>query len=134
MDCTGILLFVFRAALQCIICRTRALQISNYVSILCCRGMESLGLHEEELTNLIKCCSKTKCNTYISKGRDGHLAHEKIGMGEVKIHSVLLRDWLIFRYTSFWSCCCGIDCFGSTFFLALGWHQKYKLSRESRFC
>jgi hypothetical protein len=47
-------------------------------------------------------------------------AHEKIGMGEVKIHSVLLRDQLILRLLPFQQCCCGIDCFGSTFFLALG--------------
>ncbi len=38
-------------------------------------------------------------------------------MGEVKIHSVLLRDRLILRYMSFWLCCCGIDCFSSTFSL-----------------
>jgi hypothetical protein len=57
---------------------------------------------------------------YISEGRDGRLVHEKIGMGGVKIHSVLLRDQLVLRYMSFWPCCCGIDCFGSTFFLALG--------------
>jgi hypothetical protein len=59
-------------------------------------------------------------HTYISEGRDCHLAYEKIGMGEVKIHSVLLRDQLILRYMSFWPCCCGIDCFGSTILLALG--------------
>jgi hypothetical protein len=44
-------LFVFHAALQCMICRERALQISNYFCILCCQGMENLGLHEVELTN-----------------------------------------------------------------------------------
>ena len=44
-------LFIYCAALQCMICRTRALQISDYFSILCCQGMENLGLHEEELTN-----------------------------------------------------------------------------------
>jgi hypothetical protein len=33
------------------ICRTRALQISDYFSISCCQGMENLGLHEEELNN-----------------------------------------------------------------------------------
>ncbi len=60
-------------------------------------------------------------------------AHKKIGMGEVKIHSVLLRDWLILRLLPFQLCCCGIDCFGLIFSLALGWHQKVKLSRESGF-
>jgi hypothetical protein len=25
---------------------------SNYFSMLCCQGMENLGLHEEELTNI----------------------------------------------------------------------------------
>jgi hypothetical protein len=64
--------------------------------------------------------AETHTHTYISEGRDGHSAHEKIGMGEVKIHSVLLRDQLILRLLPFWPCCCGIDCFGSTFFLALG--------------
>ncbi len=54
------------------------------------------------------------------KGEMAIRAHEKIGMGEVKIHSVLLRDQLILRLLPFWPCCCGIDCFGSTFFLALG--------------
>ena len=51
MGSTGILLFVFCAALQCIICLRRALQISDHFSILCYLGMENSGLHEVELTN-----------------------------------------------------------------------------------
>ncbi len=54
------------------------------------------------------------------KGEMAFRTHEKIGMGEDIIHSVLLRDQLILRLLPFWPCCCGIDCFGSTFFLALG--------------
>ncbi len=54
------------------------------------------------------------------KGEMAIRAHEKIGMGEAKIHSVLLRDQLILRLLPFWPCCCGIVCFGSTFSLALG--------------
>ncbi len=42
-------MFIFCAALQCMNYWTRVLQISNYFSISCCRGMENLGLHEEEL-------------------------------------------------------------------------------------
>jgi hypothetical protein len=61
----------------------------------------------------------THTPTY-QKGETAIQAHEKIGMGEVKIHSVLLRDQLILRLFPFQSCCCGIDCLGSTFFLALG--------------
>jgi hypothetical protein len=44
-------LFIYCAALRCMICQTRALQISDDFSILCCQGMENLGLHEVELTN-----------------------------------------------------------------------------------
>ncbi len=44
-------LFIFHGALQSMICWTRVLQISDYFSILCCQGIENLGLHEVELTN-----------------------------------------------------------------------------------
>jgi hypothetical protein len=44
-------LFIYCAALQCMICPTQALHISDFFSVSCCRGMENLGLHEVELTN-----------------------------------------------------------------------------------
>jgi hypothetical protein len=57
-------------------------------------------------------------------------AHEKIGMGEVKIHSVLLRDRLILRLLPFWPCCCGIDCFGS--FFSLLWDDNKRSNCPER--
>ncbi len=39
-------------------CLTRVLQINDHFSILCCLGMENLGLHEVELSDYfsILCC------------------------------------------------------------------------------
>jgi hypothetical protein len=82
--------------------------------------MENLGLHEVELTNKLTAALEHSVTPTYQKGEMAIWAPEKIGMGEGKIHSVPLRDQLILRLLPFWPCCCGIDCFGSTFFLALG--------------
>ncbi len=60
--------FIFCAALQCMICRTRALQISDYFSILCCRGMDNLGLHEVELINKINAALEHSITPTYQKG------------------------------------------------------------------
>jgi hypothetical protein len=96
------------------------LQISDHFSILCCLGMENLGLHEVELIIELNAALEHSVTPTYQTGEMAIRAHEKIGMGEVKIHSVLFRYQLILRLLPFWPCCCGIDCFGSTFSLALG--------------
>ncbi len=85
-------LFIYCAALQCMICWTRELQISDHFSISCCLGMENLGLHEVELTNQLNAALEHSVTPTYQKGEMAIWAHEKIGMREVKIHSVLLRD------------------------------------------